>query len=74
MEFAVRYRVSASAPQPAAAHRCPQCRVDALVLHRRHVSPPTLGMALVTEYYGCDYCDAEFQFSPGTGRWRPVYQ
>jgi hypothetical protein len=58
----------------AVGHRCPQCREQALVLHRRHVSPPRLGAMLVTEYYDCDCCDARYQFSPADNRWRPVYQ
>jgi hypothetical protein len=76
MEFAVRQQsvVSGANCNAAGGHRCPQCREDALVLQRRHVSPATLGPALVTEYYDCDYCDARYQYSPAVNRWRPVYQ
>jgi hypothetical protein len=55
------------------ARRCPQCRENALVMHRRHVSPPRWGAPLVTEYYDCDFCDARYQYSPADGRWRPLY-
>ena len=51
MDFAVRQVVQERKTAAAAAHRCPQCRETALVLHKRHVSPPRLGAALVTEYY-----------------------
>lgn len=72
MEFAVRQ----SQPVSQAAHvqTCPQCRERSLVMQRRHVSPPRLGTALVTEYYDCDCCDARYQYSPASGRWKPVYQ
>ena len=73
MEFAPRHAPERS-PLTAATHRCPQCREEAMVLHRRHVSPARLGAALVTEYWDCDCCDARFQFSPADGRWRPIYQ
>ena len=59
--------------QVATARRCPQCRVEALALNRRHVSPDRLGQAIVTEYYACDFCDAEFQYSPAAERWKPLY-
>jgi len=71
MEFAVqvaRERLVTT----AAVHRCPQCREQALVLHRRHVSPPRLGASQVTEYWTCDCCDASYQFSPAADRWRPL--
>ena len=55
-------------------HRCPQCREEALVLSRRHVSPARLGAALVTEYWECDCCDAHYQFSPAENRWRLMNQ
>lgn len=54
--------------------QCPQCRADALILLRRHVSPERLGPPLVTEYYECDACDCRYQYSPATNRWKPVYQ
>jgi hypothetical protein len=56
------------------ARQCPQCRNDALVLERRHVSPAHLGAPRVTEFYGCDACDARYQYSPADNRWRPSYQ
>lgn len=72
MDFASRYRKATDAPASKSAHKCPQCRLEALVLSRRHVSPPALGAPVVTEYYQCDYCDARFQYSPETNRWKPV--
>jgi uncharacterized protein with PIN domain len=57
-----------------AAKRCSQCGQPALVMSRRHVSPPRLGTPLVTEYYDCDFCDARYQYSPADDRWRPIYQ
>ena len=54
--------------------KCPQCGTEALVMQRRHVSPPRLGAPLVTEYYDCDFCEASYQFSPATNRWKPIYQ
>ena len=74
MDFASRVGNTAGRTPTPAAQRCPQCRAEALTLQRRHVSPPRLGAALITEYYGCDFCDAQFQYSPATGSWRPVYQ
>jgi hypothetical protein len=38
------------------------------------VSPPRLGPPLVTEYYECECCDARYQYSPATNRWRPTYR
>ncbi len=74
MQFAGRHHTATGGSHPAPSLRCPRCRVEALVLNRRHVSPPQFGAVLTTEYYGCDYCEAEFQFTPETGRWRPIYQ
>jgi hypothetical protein len=54
--------------------KCPQCRTEALVMQRRHVSPPRWGEPVVTEYYDCDFCDASYQYSPAENRWRPIYQ
>jgi hypothetical protein len=71
MEFAVPHGTARHTG--SAAHRCPRCREQALMLDRRHVSPARLGPALVTEYWDCDCCDARFQFSPAENRWRPVY-
>lgn len=73
MHFAVR-RTCARPHHSLASHACPQCHQDALVLTRRHVSPPRLGPALITEYYDCDCCDARYQYSPADDRWRPIYQ
>lgn len=73
MHFAI-HRSWASPRQGLAAHACPQCRQESLVLTRRHVSPPRFGPALVTEYYDCDCCDAQYQYSPSDDRWRPIYQ
>ena len=74
MEFAAkRLTATATAVRATTSQRCTQCRMEALVLNRRHVSPPHFGDALVTEYYACDCCDAEFQFSPLSVRWKPVY-
>jgi hypothetical protein len=73
MEFAVRPS-AATSRRVTAGHRCPQCREEALVLQRRHVSPARLGAPLVTEYYDCDYCDASYQYSPAENRWKPIYQ
>jgi hypothetical protein len=33
-----------------------------------------LGTPLVTEFYGCDCCDARYQYTPAENRWRPIYQ
>jgi hypothetical protein len=73
MEFAVRH-LSERSSAATSAHRCPQCREQALVLHRRHVSPARLGRPLVTEYWDCEFCDASYQFTPAENRWRPIYQ
>jgi hypothetical protein len=74
MEIAVRQSHLDRRSVARHAHRCPQCRADALVMHRRHVSPPRWGDPVVTEYYDCDYCDAKFTYSPADDRWKPVYQ
>ena len=74
MDFAVRPTVPKRNSVNADVHKCPQCREQALVLQRRHVSPARLGAALVTEYYECDFCDARYQFSPADNRWRPLSQ
>ena len=73
MDFAIRHTLEGERAA-GAARECPQCRTDALVLHRRHVSPAHLGAPLITEFYGCDCCDAKFQYSPAENRWRPSYQ
>jgi DNA-directed RNA polymerase subunit M/transcription elongation factor TFIIS len=74
MDFAVRQPTQERTTAAAPTHRCPQCREQTLVLHKRHVSPPRLGAELVTEFYDCDCCDARYQFSPADNRWRPVCQ
>jgi hypothetical protein len=74
MDFAVRPGSGSSGKRGAtAAHKCPQCREQTLVLQRRHVSPPQLGPEMVTEYYECDCCDARYQYSPADDRWKPSY-
>ncbi len=73
MDFAIRYAIDGDR-STSTARQCPQCREDALVLHRRHVSPAHLGTPLVTEFYECDCCDARYQYSPAENRWRPIYQ
>ena len=73
MDFAVQQATPRHQTALPAIHRCPQCRERALVLQKRHASPPRLGPTLITEYYDCDCCDARYQFSPAENRWRPVY-
>lgn len=74
MEIAVRQSTPDRNRVAEHAHRCPQCHTDALVMHRRHVSPPRWGAPVVTEYYDCDYCDAKYTYSPAENRWKIVYQ
>jgi hypothetical protein len=59
-------------PPRATPRKCPRCHEEALVLQRRHVSPTHLGSPLVTEYYECDFCDAQYKYSPADDRWRPI--
>jgi len=73
MDFAIRHAFD-EGRATGSARQCPQCRENALVLHRRHVSPAHLGTPLVTEFYGCDCCDARYQYTPAEKRWRPSYQ
>jgi hypothetical protein len=73
MDFSIRHTFE-KVKAGSEARQCPQCRAEALVLLRRHVSPPRLGPALVTEYYECECCDARYQYSPATNRWRPTFQ
>ena len=73
MEFNIRHTFE-KGHGTGEARQCPQCRTDALVLLRRHVSPARLGTPLVTEYYECECCDARYQYSPASGRWKPDYQ
>jgi hypothetical protein len=42
------------------------------MLQRRHVSPARMGEPLVTEYYECDSCDAQYKYSPAEDRWQAV--
>jgi DNA-directed RNA polymerase subunit RPC12/RpoP len=69
MEFAVRQPGSDDARRTS-AHRCPQCRVEALIMRRRHVSSPGWGEPVLTEYYDCDYCEAQYSYSPAQNRWK----
>jgi hypothetical protein len=71
MKFAVRKPGVRPRVAPI-THRCPQCREAALMLQRRHVSPARLGEPLVTEYYECDACDAQYKYSPAEDRWQAV--
>ena len=73
MDFSIRHTFE-KVRAAGGARQCPQCRADALVLLQRHVSPPRLGAPLVTEYYECEACDARYQYSPATDRWRPTYR
>jgi hypothetical protein len=73
MQIAVRQSSLDRAHAAKDAPKCPQCRTAALVMQRRHVSPPRWGEPVVTEYYDCDYCDASYQFSPADNRWKPIY-
>ena len=73
MDFSIRHTFE-KGRGVRAARRCPQCRTEALILLRRHVSPPHLGPALVTEYYECECCESQYQYSPATDRWKPIYQ
>jgi hypothetical protein len=73
MEIAVRHSNSDRQHGRTSALRCPQCRTEALVMQRRHVSPARWGAPVVTEYYDCDYCEASYQFSPAENRWKPIY-
>ena len=73
MEIAVRQTGASHDRHRHANHRCPQCRTEALVMQRRHVSPPGWGAPVVTEYYDCDYCEARFSYSPAEGRWKLLY-
>jgi hypothetical protein len=73
MDFTIRHTFEKTR-KTGEARQCPQCRTDALVLLRRHVSPARLGTPLVTEYYECNCCDSQYQYSPATDRWKPVSQ
>ena len=73
MDFSIRHTFE-KGRAVGEVRRCPQCRTDALILLRRHVSPPRLGPSLVTEYYECECCESQYQYSPATDRWKPIYQ
>ena len=73
MDFTIRHTFE-KARNIGEARQCPRCRTAALILLRRHVSPARLGPALVTEYYECDCCDSQYQYSPAEDRWKPIYQ
>jgi hypothetical protein len=73
MDFSIRHTFE-KGRATGEARQCPQCRTDALILLRRHVSPARLGTPLVTEYYECECCDSQYQFSPASGSWKPIYQ
>jgi uncharacterized protein with PIN domain len=73
MDFSIRHTFE-KGRTIGEVRRCPQCRADALILLRRHVSPPRLGAPIVTEYYECECCESQYQYSPATNRWKPIYQ
>jgi uncharacterized protein with PIN domain len=73
MDFSIRHTFE-KGRATGEVRRCPQCRTDALILLRRHVSPPHLGTPMVTEYYECECCESQYQYSPATDRWKPIYQ
>ena len=70
VDFSIRHTFE-KGPVAGEARQCPQCRAEALVLLRRHVSPPRLGPPLVTEYYECEYCETRYQYSPATAGGAP---
>ena len=74
MEIGVGQPRSAQGHAARSTHRCPQCHTEALVMRRRYVSSPGWGTPTVTEYYDCDYCEAQYSFSPAEGRWKIVAQ
>ena len=74
MEIAVRQSSLETESGTHAAHRCPQCHVEALMMRRRHVSSPGWGEPVVTEYYDCDYCEARYSYSPADRRWKILAQ
>jgi hypothetical protein len=73
MDFSIRHTFE-KGRAVGDVRQCPQCRAEALILLRRHVSPPHLGAPLVTEYYECECCESQYQYSPATDRWKPIYQ
>ena len=73
MDFSIRHTFEKTRAS-GEARQCPQCRTEALILLRRHVSPARLGPPLVTEYYECECCESQYQYSPADNRWKPIYQ
>jgi uncharacterized protein with PIN domain len=73
MDFTIRHTFEKTRKLDE-ARQCPQCRTKTLILLRRHQSPARLGPPLVTEYYECERCDSQYQYSPADDRWKPVYQ
>ena len=73
MDFSIRHTFE-KGRAVGEVRRCPQCRTEALILLRRHVSPERLGTPMVTEYYECECCESQYQYSPATDRWKPIYQ
>jgi hypothetical protein len=73
MDFSIRHTFEKTRAI-GEARQCPQCRAEALILLRRHVSPARLGPTLVTEYYECECCESQYQYSPADDRWKPIYQ
>src|SRR5919204_5618149 len=73
MDFSIRHTFE-KGRTIGEVRQCPRCRTDALILLRRHVSPPRLGPPVVTEYYECECCESQYQYSPATDKWKPIYQ
>ena len=48
--------------------RCPYC-AERLVLRRAQLSPPAWGALLITEWYSCIGCEAQYAYSPIDKRW-----
>jgi hypothetical protein len=74
MEIPVRPSTPGAARVTHPSHRCLQCRTEALVMRRRHVSGPGWGEPVVTEYYDCDYCEAQYSYSPASRLWKRLAQ
>jgi hypothetical protein len=74
MEIGVRHSTSDVATMIRPTRRCLECRTEALVMRRRHMSPPGWGEPVITEYYDCDYCEAQYSYSPATRRWKRITQ
>lgn len=74
MEIGVRHSTSGVPHVTRPTRRCLHCHTEALVMQRRHVSAPAWGEPIVTEYYGCEYCEAEYSYSPASSRWKRLSQ